>query len=237
MKVMDTFDERNTSLTIGIIGNYFGNDTRMVDFVKNKIEKQGFEIANHGWNHENFTLFDKREQGYLMHKTNAKLYNIFDTSPQVFIAPYNAVNNDTFLAAQENGIIYISAGTTFDRPPYDIKGKSTPYHLPQTTTTGDVSANETSWIGYNYTKVFSEIRASINEYGFAVVTMHPQEYALRDKLNYQNKVNDLQIKELQLLLDSIQKNGIRIVKISDIPSTTIDQTTTTTKKEVPVAPL
>jgi peptidoglycan/xylan/chitin deacetylase (PgdA/CDA1 family) len=208
----------------------------MVDFVKNKIEKQSFEIANHGWNHENFTLFDKREQGYLMGKTNEKLYNIFGINSQVFIAPYNAVNNNTFLAAQENGITYISAGTTFDRPPYDIKDKLTLYHLPQTTTTGDISANETSWIGYNHTKVFSEIRASINEYGFAVVTMHPQEYAIRDKLNYQNKVNDLQVKELQLLLDSIQNNGIRIVKISDIPSTTVNQTITTTKKEVPIIP-
>ena len=59
-----------------------------------------FEIANHGWNHENFTPFDKEEQAYLGGKTNKKLNGIFGVNLRVFIAPYKGVNKDMFLAAQ-----------------------------------------------------------------------------------------------------------------------------------------
>ncbi len=88
-----------------------------------------FEIANYGWNHENFTPFDKEEQAYLRGKTNKKLNSIFGVNLQVFIVPYKGVNKDMFLAAQRNGIKYISAGTTFDRAPHDLKDKFNLYHL------------------------------------------------------------------------------------------------------------
>src|SRR3990170_1833599 len=62
IEIMNTFQKNNKSLTVGIIGNYFGNDTAIVNFLKEKLENNtsSLEIANHGWNHEDFTLFDKQ---------------------------------------------------------------------------------------------------------------------------------------------------------------------------------
>ena len=61
MEIINTFQKNNTNLTVGVIGNYFGNDTLLVDFVKEKLKTNdhSLEIANHGWNHEDFTLLDK----------------------------------------------------------------------------------------------------------------------------------------------------------------------------------
>lgn len=59
MKVMNLFEKENASLTIGIIGNFFGNDTRIVSFVKNETKQPQFQFANHGWNHEDFSLLSE----------------------------------------------------------------------------------------------------------------------------------------------------------------------------------
>jgi len=48
------------------------------------------------------------------------------------------------------------------------------------------------------------------------VTMHPQEYSVRDGLNYGNEVDMKQLQELEMLLDQIQSSGLRIVTIPQI---------------------
>jgi hypothetical protein len=82
--------------------------------------------------------------------------------------------------------------------------------------TGDLNSDNTEWITFNHEKVFLDIKASIRDYGFAGVTMHPQDYAVKDGLAYQNKIDPKYIEELELLLDLVQKEDIKIVKISEI---------------------
>src|SRR5690348_214275 len=65
--VMDVFHKKNSSITIGIIGNHFGHDIKLIKYIKNN--ESLIEIANHGWNHENFTDFNKEQQSILMGKT------------------------------------------------------------------------------------------------------------------------------------------------------------------------
>jgi len=102
----------------------------------------------------------------------------------VFIAPYNIVNEDTFAAMQENGVRYISANVTYDPPPYDIGGNPSLYRLPETALMGDLNNDDTAWLTFAHGKVFAEIEGSLILHGFAVVTMHPQDFATRDMLDY-----------------------------------------------------
>ena len=74
-------------LTIGIIGNEFGEDTQIVSYINQTISKNLFEIANHGWKHENFTKFDKEIQSLLIKQTNNKLQQIFGVSLQCLFHP------------------------------------------------------------------------------------------------------------------------------------------------------
>ena len=63
-----------------------------------------------------------------------------------------------------------------------------------------------------------EINDSIGKFGYAVVMMHPQEYSVREGTNFQNIVDTDQLGELDLLLDSVDAEGYRIVTLSELPN-------------------
>jgi len=72
VEVMEVFQKRDTSLTVGVIGNYFGSDPMIVNYVKGRAGDPSFEVASHGWNHEDFTKFNKEDQSALMKKRTAR---------------------------------------------------------------------------------------------------------------------------------------------------------------------
>ena len=52
MEVINFFDRKDASLTVGVIGHYFGGDATLVQFVRDKAANNpSFEVANHGLNH------------------------------------------------------------------------------------------------------------------------------------------------------------------------------------------
>jgi hypothetical protein len=55
--IINMFQEFKIPLTIGVIGNHFGQDKGMVNFIAEKESDTNWEmlITNHGYNHEDFT--------------------------------------------------------------------------------------------------------------------------------------------------------------------------------------
>jgi hypothetical protein len=52
MEVINVFDRKDASLMVGVIGNYFGGDAALVQFLRDKAANNpSFEVANHGLNH------------------------------------------------------------------------------------------------------------------------------------------------------------------------------------------
>ena len=244
MEIIKTFEKKNASLTIGIIGNLIGNDTVLVNFLREKIAEGSnnendsnsfvLEVANHGWKHEDFTLLNEEEQSLLMQKTNEKIFDILDVKPNVFIPPFNRLNNDTITALSQNQMSYISANTTFYPPSSlinDSQNRSADdnngmtgtspsseliFHFPSLATTGDINADYTEWFGNPHNIVFADMNESMNRLGYAVVTMHPQEHSIRNGFEYDGGFDSRQIQELELLIDDIRAAGFRIVTISQI---------------------
>jgi len=227
--IMNVFKERNLSLTVGIIGHDTGKDKKLVSsYIKerivngsNKNTKDAIEIANHSWNHEHFQALTLGEQSESIRKTNEKIKNIFGISPTIFIAPYSEFNNDTILAVRENNMSYFSADLR-DHEPYSAHSNATIYHLPETAETGGCTNckndySNASWYGVSHNKTLSQINGSLSKYGFAVVLMHPDEYSIgHEQYNPQNDIDRKQIRELELLIDKIQEEGLSIVTIGDI---------------------
>ena len=232
MAVLKTFEQKNASLTVGIIGNHFGDDIVITGFLQDKLDDDGFsiEIANHGWNHEDFTLFTKEEQSDLLQQTDARIMEVLGLKPVVFVAPYNRVNDDTIAALIENGFVFMSANTTnypasYLRPYQNesngihseaTDSSSSILHFPSAANTGDLNADNTEWLGRYHEETFDAISESMDELGYAVVTMHPMEFASRSGTAYQNEVEDGQIRELELLIDDIRDAGFEIVTVSEI---------------------
>src|SRR5919198_3545543 len=91
--VIDTFRKNDASLTVGVIGNYFGEDHKLVSYLKSRlsndseVSQASIEIANHGWNHEDFTLFTETQQSELLAKGNQKIVTLLGVQQTVFIPP------------------------------------------------------------------------------------------------------------------------------------------------------
>jgi glucose/arabinose dehydrogenase/peptidoglycan/xylan/chitin deacetylase (PgdA/CDA1 family) len=237
--IMDVFKQKNASLTLGIIGNDFGQNARLVDYIKLRLNSSSgakgvvdsgpsppIAIANHGWNHENFMNFSLDNQTTLIKKTNDKIERIFGVRPSVFIPPLNSANNDTLTAVARNNMTFISSIIDKDPTSYTGTGNFTIYHIPQTAATGQYNSTDSGWHGISHLQTVKQIQDSIRSHGYAMVNMHPEEFSSKLQESQQLlplpsssanfAVNATEIKELGLLIDKIQSMGIKIVLIKDV---------------------
>jgi len=217
-KVMDIFLEKNASLTVGVIGNYFGKDKLLLSYLQNRTQDKNapIEIANHGWNHENFATFSEADQSSLINKTNQKLIAIFGEKPVTFLTPYNSLNNDTVRAVLENGMTHISSNAInpYDKPPFPLTNAKL-YHFPATAVTAKLS-DQGVFVGTTHDYVFQQIKANMDSYGFAVVLMHPQDFSLKVNNTYTGDMDWTQLNELRTLIDEVRNSGLKIVTIGTV---------------------
>lgn len=215
MKLIETFQKNDIDLTIGIIANSIGRDIEITDFVSGISDDPGIEFANHGWEHEDFSQFDTVGQEMLLLRSNDKISTMFGVTPTVFIPPENAYNDGTISALHSLGFTHFSSELDFATPPFPLSGQ-TLYHFPETAFTGELNKERTRFVGLDGDTTFDQVEKSISEHGFAVVTLHPQEFSLFYHQNYQNDVDYAQIEQLELLFSKIKDHGIDTVFISGI---------------------
>jgi hypothetical protein len=211
---MQLFKDTSTSLSIGIIGNLFG-DSQIVNFVRDIYNSQSdcfkFELASHGWNHEDFPTFNLSNQIQLMQNTQNKVMQIFGTAPKTFFPPYNSLNADTLTACRTVGFKVISSEVPQDPPPYPMSGNF--FKWPVNTATGALlQTPEPHWEPVPYSKVFAEIQDQIRTYGFAAVMMHPFEFVDQNT----NEVNQTAIGELRTLIQMVKEAGLRTVTFDEV---------------------
>jgi len=215
-RIVDWFMDREIPLTIGIIGNQFGNESSTTSVIKQHLFKHGeiLEIANHGWNHESFKRFTLEEQSSFIQKTNEKIFEKLDVIPRVFIPPFNHFNEFTIQALQENGITHMSSIQSIDKPPYPLQNSKF-YRFPATSTTGEfVNLEKRIWGVWSGEKTFDFIEKSISKNGFAVVMMHPLDFGQYAKPG--NALDMTRIQELEFVINNIQDAGYNLVTIGKI---------------------
>jgi hypothetical protein len=102
-----------------------------------------------------------------------------------------------------------------ESPPFPLEGE-TLYKFPETTTTGKYSLEQNMFIGVSSSDTYSDTINSLKKYGFAVITSNPQEFAIIQNGTYTNQINKEQINELELLIQKLQDDKIKIVSIDKI---------------------
>ncbi|MFQ5781636.1 MAG: polysaccharide deacetylase family protein [Nitrosopumilus sp.] len=219
MKIMETFIENKIPLTIGIIANAFGNDESITEFVKQNIGKEEYlKVATKGVGLTPFTNYDKTEQNENLSKSIDLIESTVHIRPNVFIPPENKFNSETLEILGENNITHISSSIiNGDSPPFDFQDKKF-YRFPQITSTGEYNISENIFEGVSGQKTMSESIQGINDYGFAVITLHPQEFSVIDNSTYTNSINEEQFDELKKLIAEFSEKGIKIVPIEEINS-------------------
>ena len=217
IEVFDIFKRKGIPITTGIIGNLFGNDVKLVDYIKNTLEDndQLIEIANNGWNYEDFTVLTSEEQSSLIKQGNDHISSVLGITPDVFIPPYEKFNDATILALHENKINHISSTIQNDPPPYPFSGLEL-YHFPEGAVISQYKPELGATESIPFDETFSQIQKTLDQHGFAVVTMQPSELAVVKNGNYINQVDDKKFHELELLIDRVQAENLKLVPIGEI---------------------
>lgn len=211
---METFTRNNIPLTIGIVANAFGDDVKITNFVRDNINK--LEIASHGTDHSLFTEFDAEEQNSMLKQSSDNIIKSLGVKPTTFVPPQNRFNENTKQALVNNGFTHLSASILHgDLPPFPLEGE-TLYRFPEISTTGTFEPEQNLFVGLPNGITFSQAIEGLERYGFAVITSHPQEFSTIVNGTYVNKVNQEQINELEILIQKIQENNIKIVTIGKI---------------------
>ena len=135
IEVLEVFEKRNSPVTIGVIGNRIGQDEKIISYINEDSSNSFLDIANHGWEHEDFTQFNRTHQSSLIQKTNEKIQDLFQVKPSVFIPPFNSFNENTKDAMLDNGITHFSSEFDFSTPPYPLVDSQL-YNFPEGAITG-----------------------------------------------------------------------------------------------------
>ena len=217
LSLIEKFSQNKIPLTVGIIANSFGEDVAITEMVKSKLEKNEITIANHGLDSTPFSLFDKNKQDSMLKESTNKILDDLGVSPKIFIPPQNRFNADTTEALIENGFTHLSASRLSDSEPFPLKNQQL-YRFPELATTGDYVPSQNRILGVSAEKTFEDAMIALEKYGFAVITIHPQEYSVFQGGEYLNEINFSQMDELQYLIEKIQNHDLQVVNLDEINS-------------------
>jgi peptidoglycan/xylan/chitin deacetylase (PgdA/CDA1 family) len=214
-EVLKQFSENKIPLTLGVAINVFQFDDKLIDVVKSEIKKGNFEIANNGLDHLTLTESDDIEIDKILKESQNKFKKVFNVTPKLFIPPESILNDDTKQLLIDNGFTHLSSSNIYDKPPYPLQNESL-YSFPRVASTAFFDPSQQRFLGIPADTTFPILLKSLKENGFAVVSIHPQEYSIFKDGENQNEIDHKQIQELKKLIDLIQAQDIEIVHISEI---------------------
>lgn len=225
MQIMDLFQKKNASLSIGIIGHDLTLDTKLISYIKNNL-KPGhvpLELENHSWLHEDFSLLSLSKQVSSMNKTNQELTKIFGKTPSVFITPYNVYDNDTLKAMKQLKMNLISSGIWEEDKFVTDRGHLVAnkdflglYHVPSMTDFQVDIGNESHWTSIPQDKVITSVDSHINKFGYDVLLIHPENFAVLVNGKYADTVDKKYLNELAGIIDYAKSKHMKITTLSGV---------------------
>ena len=222
INLMDQFISQNQSISLGLIMHRIIPTSPVVEKVKEGKQKGLFELDLHGWDHVDYSQLSKEEQLGTLQQASDKMNAIFGQHSQVFIPPYNKFNGDTIGVLQSVGVRIFSSDTSADKNPYFVangmnEGGSdlTLYHLPAMTSFQDDNGNGT-WIKVPIQSILNDVDDSVNRYGYAVVLLHPQNFANMENNVFVDTVDENEIKDLSLLISQIKSEHLRLTTFTNV---------------------
>ena len=214
-ELINLFLSKDVPVTVGIIGEKFGHDAELVDYLKTAVYEHGklIGIGNHGGTVD-IRSMDAAKQYELINETDNNIAGSIGKKPSVFIPPFGSYDAYTVDALKNEGIHYVSSVASFDVPPYPLKGESL-FRFPSTASTNYIEQGR-AWYGISANQTMSDIRFSVRDYGFAVVLLHPHEYSKRSGWVFENQLDIPQYSELDKLINQVKYYGLKAVLIEDI---------------------
>lgn len=216
--------EKDVKVTVAVIANGFGSDHDLLNLVRQGVEKGLFDVAVHGWDHEDFSTLDYGSQVRLLHDAKEKLEELFPgVKISTFVPPYNAMNIDTLEAAAENNLECISGAVDPANPnPHDptlpigwsMKSEGKVIFRPSTVDTAWAEGPDWYWQQADLRFIKARVKTSMDLVGYAMFLLHPQQFFEGDS-NVRESWRQDRFDAIMNLIDWAKENG-KIVQLEDL---------------------
>lgn len=210
--VVDTVIGMNTSISVGLIGEYLDTDEVIDSYLLSVSKNSLVEIVSHSYSHIVYGGESLDWQESDLQSASSMIKKVTNASPVSFIPPENSYDENTRTALIENSMNLMSAQCT-----WNLEVPDTPITCNEGS---QVVAPNIMWNGISmlpagavlggmdYWEDFSKpaslddavawIDAQITNQGFSVLMLHPQEFATDESSC--DKVDE---DKLQVLVDLI----------------------------------
>jgi peptidoglycan/xylan/chitin deacetylase (PgdA/CDA1 family)/3D (Asp-Asp-Asp) domain-containing protein len=230
LAAMNQFTSRNQSLTLGIIMGGIGNDSELVNKIKEGSDSGLFELAVHGWNHTDYTKLSEEDQRNSLADSNRKMTELFGNASEIFIPPLNAFNDDT-INAMEQVDMKILNGNVSSFGELELEGNNNEsrtlsslpiqsknfFYMPSTIEFKNYIQDQP--IKNSIQNIFNNVTQSVSAYGYAIVVIHPQDFMkIGANGSFIDELDENEINDLSRLIDLILSNNIRLGSFSEITS-------------------
>jgi len=211
LEVMNLFLTQNKSISLGLVMSKIGNDSAIINKIAVGDQKGLFELGIHGWDHIDYSRLSISNQTLSLLAANKKMNLLFHHNSTIFIPPYNAFNNDTVTAMKAANLHILSSSTVQDK---DTKGyfnstlpvrqpsEDTVYHMPQVSTFAELD-KKSIWVQLPLSNIITAIQGGVNEYGYAVVVLHPQNFLTVEGNKTTQKLDQNAIENLSRLVSVV----------------------------------
>ena len=230
LAAMNLFLSKNQSLTVGLIMNSIGNDSKIMGQVAEGYHKGLFELALHGWDHVDYTQLNEQQQQYSLKEANEKMQKLFGNTSDIFITPYGTFDKNTLKAMGQLGIKILSAATYSDKNSSIFNAnannnsksnqsseQSVVYHMPGMSLFKDDEHNKAP-VKTPIGQILSDVDSNIKKYGYSIIIFHPQDFVKTDQ--HGNVISKAlvmsQMNDLSRLVDSVLSKHIQITSFSKI---------------------
>jgi peptidoglycan/xylan/chitin deacetylase (PgdA/CDA1 family) len=176
--LLDIFISKSVPLSVGLVMNHYGSDRLIVD----KVREGGplFEYDIHGWDHVDYTTLSAQQQEESISQAQAKIESVMGKDAKVFFAPYNNFDTNTLIAMKLGGLKIISASKADTSPYAPANDTLGILHMPQSINYGYANSTSERHAWRTVAEMKSVVEADIEARGWAVVTIHPQDFAKYD---------------------------------------------------------
>ncbi|MFQ5441033.1 MAG: immunoglobulin-like domain-containing protein, partial [Nitrosopumilaceae archaeon] len=219
--VMDQFVQKNQYLSAGPIVGLFGADANVVDKTIAGYNSGLFEIFVHGWDHVDYTTLNLATQTSTLQDSQNKLQLLFGSPSTVFVPPFNTFDANTLTALETTGLNIISSAEWWDTYPYfvadgtsDIVDSQGIYHLPETI--GFTDWVDGSPVRVPNSQILSFIDSSVTSKGYAVVTLHSQEFAQKQGGVEINAADQALLDDLNFVIDEVLAKNYQIQTFNQV---------------------
>ena len=214
LTILSYFMSKGIPVTLGLISGYIGRDVELIETLRQGYQASLFEIAYHGFANENLTKLSYEEQKGLVKNGTDNLRKVFgEIELLTFIPPMFEFDQNTSKICVDFGFKIISSSINpiarADSPSFDPPI----IHLPETVDSANYSKGVFHEVPVDTT--FRLIQESVAQYGYAIVTLHPQQFSIfDDQFNYVG-INQTRIAQFDCIVDRVREN-YHLTTISNI---------------------